>query len=99
MNTNEDIYKTDEESYFPHKMFNIDSFPLAFSLNYFVFIFFYYRFKNKKSYYYFDNVDGFIDVKLQFCKLYLTLPILYISFAIFGIIDEKNIKKMYNIVH
>ena len=90
---NEDIYKTDEESYFPHKMFNIDSFPLAFSLNYFVFIFFYYRFQNKKSCYYFDNVDEFIDVNLQLAILFWTLLFLYILFAIFGIIDEKNIKK------
>ena len=93
---NEYIYKTDEESYFPHKMFNIDSFPLAFSLNYFVFIFFYYRFQNKKSCYYFDNVDGPTDVNPQLAILYWTLLFLYILFAIFGIIDEKNIKKMYN---
>jgi len=46
---NKDIYDNDDESYFPNKYFNIDSFPLAVTINIFIYNILYLIFPNKIS--------------------------------------------------
>ena len=89
---NEDIYDNDDESYFPNSYFNIDSFPLAISINIFIFEIIYTIFPNKKSL--FNNP---IDINKICCielkkeskgelkySILLIIP-LFSSFAIFEI--------------
>ena len=89
---NEDIYK--EDSYFPNKVFNIDSFPIALSINIFIFYLLYIIFPNKINCCEFDDyLDGFEDYDL-IVIIYLYLIPLLIGYFIVGVFDFLNDKKI-----
>ena len=102
---NEDIYNTEEESYFPNKVFNIDSFPLALSINIFIYNILHLIFPNRKSIFKnFINPDNIIcfesDTENKGTIKYILLLIipLYIANLILAIIDFTNDKEI-NIIY
>ena len=94
---NEDIYE--RKSYFPNKVFNIDSFPFALSLNIFIFYLLYIIFPKKINCCEFDNYQlKFDEYDLSYI-IYLYLLPLFIGNFIVGIFDflnDKKIKENYN---
>ena len=77
---NKDIYKN--ESYFPNKIFNTDNFPLAISINIFIFNIFYIFF-NKES----ERDDYYLPKEKLI--IFSLIPF-QIAFVIFGLLDLKN---------
>ena len=89
---NEDIYKND--SYFPNKVFNMDSFSIGFSINIFIlntlYIVFHDRTKIKISIKYSDNfLWSFFDFIRKYA-LFLIVGFFFISKFIFEIFDFLN---------
>ena len=104
---NKDIYDNDEESYFPNKVFNIDSFPLSLSINIFIYNILHFIFPKRKSVFgefsnlnnivTFENYRGKNKNEIKYILL-LIIP-LYIAnliLAIFDFINDKKIKNIYN---
>jgi len=89
---NEDIYK--HESYFPNKVFNIDSFPIALSINIFIFYLLYIIFPNKIYCCEQDNYIGQFENNELISIIYLYLLPLFIGYFIVGIFDFLNDKKI-----
>ena len=92
---NGDIYK--KESYFPNKVFNIDSFPIALSLNLFIFYLLYLIFPNKINCCEYDDYPKKFKQTELIIIIYLYLFPLFIGYFIIGIIDFLNDEKIkYN---
>ena len=88
---NEDIYKND--TYFPHKVFNIDSFPLALSINIFII---------NTLYIAFPNHELCLKVSKNFLSferetiIYFYIIFFFVSKFIFEIFDFVNDAKIIN---
>ena len=64
---NKDIYDNDEESYFPNSCFNIDSFPLALSINIFIYEILHYFFPKKEQKSFPPFFHNICDICCCFC--------------------------------
>ena len=107
---NKDLYDNDnnEEDYFPNKYFNIDSFPLALSINLFIYNFLFARFPNKisccENYYCLKKTIYDLDYLLKEKQkdyneiLFLIIPlyITYFILVIFDLLNDKKISNIYN---
>ena len=100
---NKDIYDVDNEDYFPNKVFNIDSFPLALYIILLILFFLHLRFPNKK--YCIKNLNNnsetyncdYVNEKITI--LFVILIPLYITFftlAIFDILNDEKIIENYD---
>ena len=101
---NEDIYNIDKEDYFPNKVFNIDSFPLAISINIFIFYFLCICFPNKPSCCKIHKCRKCCEINFDIEKDYgggflmLTLVIsIYIEYFTLSIIDISNDRKIIDV--
>ena len=102
---NEDLYNNNDEKYFPNKYFNIDSFPLSISINFFIFNFLHARFPDKLSCCEIPETfkKDFCDCDFKNCNdyaiyVFFIIPfyIIYFIFAIFDILNDNKIYKIYN---
>ena len=93
---NKDIYM--DESYFPNKIFNIDSFPIAVIINFFIYNFLYSFFSNKKSCLELrENIFEFGSSNKELAIIFnLYMIPLFVSFFIFGVFDLVNTSKIIN---
>ena len=93
---NKDIYM--DESYFPNKIFNIDSFPIAVIINFFIYNFLYSFFTNKKSCLKLrENIFEFGSSNKELAIIFnLYMIPLFVSFFIFGVFDLVNTSKIIN---
>ena len=100
---NENIYNTKDEVYFPNKVFNIDSFPLAVTINIFIFYFLYMRFAQKPSCYSCEESDcrdfdlDISNSKDYICIYLLTLLPLLITYLVLAVYDIYNDKQIFDI--
>ena len=101
---NKEIYT--DEKYFPNKVFNIDSFTVAFSLNVFLFNILFILFPDKPSACKKDDFcdecfDKYSCIEIEretnIFIILLSLPfiLIYIFFPILEFINDLNIKKAY----
>jgi len=95
---NEDIYEND--SYFPNKVFNIDSFPLALSINLFIINTLYIAFPNHELCLDVPNNCLSFNIK-HVCLLYvLAFFISQFIFEIFDLVNDQKINISYdNIIY
>ena len=83
---NKEMYK--EKKYFPSKVFNIDSFPLALSINIFIFNILYFVFPNKISFHKIDKNHFNLNKHfIVFCYL-IPFPITLFIVGIFDFIND-----------
>ena len=88
---NEDIYKN--SSYYPHKIFNIDSFPLAFSINIFIINTLYIAFPNHELC--LKVPKNFLSFDKETIILFYII-FFFVSKFIFEILDFVNDAKIIN---
>ena len=100
---NEDIYDIEKEDYFPNKVFNIDSFLLAVSINLFIYNFLCISFPDKASCceapkccetdFDVSKEDDFgIIVAIFMASIYIT----FFTLSIFDILNDEKILDVYN---
>lgn len=102
---NKDIYDNKNEKYFPNKVFNIDGFLLALSINIFIFNFLFSSLENKPSCYETKDCSydclkclDYLNYQYKtdyyvFVFIFILIP-LYITFFTLSIIDILNDKKI-----
>ena len=92
---NKDIYQN--EPYIPNVLFNIDSFPLALSINLFLYNLLYIAFPNKISC--FEISDNICDIFMNntyYLIFVVSIQIVYFILGIFDFVNDLKIERIHN---